>query len=311
MFPTQDDYGYLKAMSVAEDLLEVCVQDINSHYQEVDFTLVLGDISDEGKSWELERAAVILGGLDAPYYPVVGNHDNFQDDNKQAWKDAFGRDSTSYVVTWEGFKFIVIDPTLDPYDPPDHMVRFDEDLREWVRGELEEDPEMPTFLVGHYPLLNRCWTAAFRVFNRVGRTCLSAEDGHFAEDTPSSPRGYPDPEYLNYYRVYPGGRELREVLEDHPNVIASLNGHVHANRAEEYKGITYIDVAATLVGRPCVRYFYVYPDRVEADFEYISDTDLFDHVSGMCPYCLRCTYPNSVCGFIDGRLEDKRFTIHF
>ncbi len=309
MFPPQDDYRYLKAMSVAEDLLEVHVQDINSHSQDVDFTLVLGDISDKGKAWELNRAAAILNELDAPYYPVVGNHDNFQDDNKQAWKDAFGRDSTSYIFIWEGFKFIVIDPTLDPYDPPDHTVRFDEDLRDWVRSELEDDPEMPTFLVGHYPLLNRCWSAEFRVFERVGQTCLAAEDDHITEDPPVSERGYPDPEHLNYYRVYQGGRELREVLEDYGNVIASLNGHVHANRAEEHNGITYIDVAATLVGSPCIRYFYVYSNRVEVDFEYISDGSLLSHVRSLCPNCLRCSYPDRVCGFIGGRLEDRRFTV--
>lgn len=309
--PPTDDYMHLKALSIAGELLATCVEDINNHSPRVDFTLVLGDISDEGKAWELARAAEILGGLEAPYYPVVGNHDNFQDDDKQAWKDAFGYDSTNYCFDYAGFNFIVIDPTLDPFDPPDHMVHFDEALRDYVRSILDRDPLKPTLIINHYPLLNRCWDSSFRVYHEAGDNCLASETRVISEDAGPERRGYPPLVEVPFYRVYEGGAELRSILENHGNVIASINGHVHANRVQSRNGITYIDVGATLVGRPSIRYFYVYDHRIEVDFEYISDDSLLNHVLGMCPRCRRCSHPNQVCRFINGELESRRFNIFF
>ena len=310
-FPPSDDYLHLKALSIAEELLANCVEDINNHTPRVDFTVVLGDISDEGKHWELQRAAEILSNLDAPYYPVVGNHDNFQDDNKGAWKDAFGRDTTNYVFGYGGFNFIVIDPTLDPFDPPERTVRFDEEIRDYVRSILDAEPRTPTFLLNHYPLLNRCWDSSFRVYQEAGLNCLAREEATIAEDAPSDPRGYPPLTGEPYYRVHEGGRELRAILENHGNVVAAINGHVHANRTEILNGITYVDVAATLVGKPSIRYFYVYDHRIDVDFEYISNDTLLAHVQNMCPRCRRCSHPNQVCRFINGDLESRRFTIAY
>jgi predicted phosphodiesterase len=312
MRPGTDHNGYLKARSIARELLMNCVDDINNHSPRVDFTIVLGDISDTGKSWELQKAAEILGGLNSPYYPVVGNHDNFRDDDKAAWKAAFAYDSTHYVFEYLGFKFIVIDPTLNPYDPPDHVVLFDQCTRDWVRSELVKDPREPTFLVNHFNLLNECWDAEFRTCQKVGQNCVATRVRSAAEDQESTLTVHSgDSGAFGYYRVQDGGEELRTTLEGYGRVIACISGHVHANRIDDLNGITYVTIGATLVGRPSVRYFYVYPDRVEIDYEYISDRSLFDHVSSMCPCCLQCSHPNSICSFIDGQLSDRRFTIYF
>jgi calcineurin-like phosphoesterase family protein len=310
-FPPGDDYTHLKALSIAEALLANCVEDINNHYYPVDFTVVLGDISDAGDAWSLQRAASILAELDQPCYPVVGNHDNFQDDDKQAWRDAFGRDSTTYMFRYGGFNFIVIDATLDPFDPPDRMVLFDQALREYVRGILDAEPETPTILFNHYPLLNRCWDSSFRIYQEAGLNCLASNAQSMSEDPAPEPRGYPPLLEEPYYRVYEGGAELRSILEDHGNVVAAVNGHVHANRREILNGMTYVDIGATLVGRPSVRYFYVYDHHIEVDFEYISNDTLSAHVQRMCPRCRQCTHPNQVCRFINGDLDSRRFTIAY
>ena len=310
-FPASDDYLHLKALSIAEAILSNCVSDINSHRPQVDFTIVLGDISDTGDPWELQRAAEILGRLEAPYYPVVGNHDNFQDDNKQAWKDAFGYDSTQYVFSYGGFNFIVIDATLDPFDPPDRMVHFDEGVRAFVRSVLEREPGVPTILFNHYPLLNRCWDAAFRVYQEAGLNCLGARAEAISDDPEPERRGYPPLPGEPYYRAYEGGRELRAILAGCGNVVAAVNGHVHANRRQELDGVTYIDIGATVVGKPSVRYFYVYDHSIDVDFEYISNDTLLSHVERLCPQCRRCTHPNQVCSFINGDLESRRFRIYY
>jgi hypothetical protein len=311
LFPPSDDLVHLKALSIAEALLANCVEDINNHVPRVGFTVVLGDMSDKGGAWELQRAAEILAGLDAPYYPLVGNHDNFQDDNKQAWRDAFGYDSTHYMFRYGGFNFIVIDPTLDPFDPPDRMVCFDEATRDFVRSTLDREPAVPTILFNHYPLINRCWDASFRVYQEAGLNCLGVRPKAVTEDAEPERRGFPPLQDEPYYRVYEGGQELRAILESHGNVVAAMNGHVHANRRQELNGVTYIDIGATLVGKPSVRYFYVYDHWMASDFEYISNDTLLSHVQAMCPRCRVCTHPNQVCSFINGDLDSRRFTIAY
>jgi hypothetical protein len=114
-----------------------------------------------------------------------------------------------------------------------------------------------------------------------------------------------------HYAEYRGMPELRQVLEDAGNVVAVVNGHVHANRVEEHNGIYYVDVGATLVGPPSIRYFYVYPDRIEVTYAYISDQNLLNHVTGLCPGCCCCFNKDQVCAFIDGQESDKRFVIPF
>ncbi len=269
------DYCYLKALRKGREILANYVHDINAHLPRVDFVVHLGDITDGGTETEFGWAGEILGELQCPLYPVVGNHDNAMDDGKQGWKDFAGRDSTRYAFDFLGCHFIVIDCTLDPFVPP--YVECESSLREWVAQDLAANHSKPTFILSHYNMWERYWDARF--------------------DT------------VDHYEEYGGMAELRQVLEEAGNVLAVINGHVHANRVEIHDGIYYIDIGATLVGKPSIRYFYVFPDRVEVSYAYISDRDLFDYVASLCPRCICCFDPDQVCNFIDGRHVDKRFTI--
>jgi predicted phosphodiesterase len=274
---TSDDFRYLKAQSISRELLANFVRDIKHHIPPVDFAVHLGDITETGTAQEFSWASLILDSLTCPLYPVVGNHDNFQGDSKQNWLDFAGLDSTHYSFDYFGINFIVIDCTLPRYIPP--YVHCDALVRARVARELALKPHMPAIILSHYNMWERPWNAEF--------------------DTTES------------YAEYMGVPWLREVLEDAGNVIAVINGHVHANRAEVHNGIHYLDVNATLTGRPSIRYFYVYRDRIEVDYEYISDQSLFNHVQDLCPWCVFCFDPDSVCAFIDGAETDKRFTIYY
>jgi len=271
-----DDYRYLKARSIAADLLANCVKDINAYDPPVDFAVQVGDLTDFGEPGEFDLAKSVLDSLLCPLYPVVGNHDNIQSDNKEAWKAFAGRDSTSYSFDAGGFHFVVIDCTNQPYESG--AVCCDSLLRDWLARDLIVNFEKPTFVFSHYNLWTRPWNAAFGLGRKP-------------------------------YGTYAGTRQLREVMECAGNVIAYVNGHVHANRVEVHNGIYYIDINATLVGRPSLRYFWVYPDRVEVSYEYLSDTRLVDYVSGLCSKCSYCFDPEEVCDYIDGGDHDKTFTI--
>jgi len=274
---TSDDYRYIKAESISRELLANFVRDINSHVPPVDFTVHLGDITEAGTLQEFTWAGIVLDSLDCPLYPVVGNHDNFEGDYKQNFLDFSGLDSTHYCFDYFGINFIVIDCTLPRYLPP--YVHCDYIVRTRTARDLAAKPDMPAIIFSHYNMWERYWNATF--------------------DTTEG------------YAEYLGVPWLREALEDAGNVLAVVNGHVHANRVEVHNDIYYIDVNATLVGRPSIRYFYVYANRIEVDYEYISDETLFNHVKGLCPLCTSCFDRDSVCAFVDGTVEDKRFTIPY
>ena len=271
------DYCYLKASHRSTHLLRAHVEDINNHIPPVDFVLHLGDITEAGRVPEFATAAEILAGLECPLYSVLGNHDNFLNDGKQAWKDFAGMDSTSYSFDYMNAHFVVVDCTMDPFVPP--YVRCGPRLRQWVKSDLAASYPRPSFVICHYNMWERGWNAKF--------------------DTTQS------------YEEYEGMPALREVLERSGNVVAVMNGHVHASRAELHNGIWYIDVGATLVGWPLIRYFYVCPDRVEARFSYLSDGFERWITDRLCRNCVCCFDPKSVCDFIDGEISDRVFTIDF
>jgi predicted phosphodiesterase len=269
------DHKYIKAGDKGPQLLATFVRDINAHSPRVDFVVLLGDVTDKGNGSEFALARKILDSLACPLYPLVGNHDNFESDNKQGWKRFARRDSTNYTFDVNGFHFIAIDCTDNPYTPG--AVGCDSTLRLWVAKDLERNQEKPTFVLSHYNMWERFWNSQF--------------------DT------------TRHYAEYSGIKDLRQVLERAGNVVAVINGHVHANRVEQHNGIYYIDVGATLVGRPSIRYFYVFPDRVEVTYAYVSDVALLDYVVQVGTKCLYCFDSKAVVDYADGKVSDKQFTI--
>jgi len=269
------DHKYIKAGDKGPQLLATFVRDINAHSPHVDFVVLLGDVTDKGSGSEFALARKIVDSLTCPLYPLVGNHDNFESDNKQGWKGFAHRDSTDYTFDVKGFHFIGIDCTDNPYTPG--AVGCDSTLRLWVAKDLERNPEKPTFILSHYNMWERFWNSQF--------------------DT------------TRHYAEYRGMKDLRQVLERAGNVVAVVNGHVHANRVEQHNGIYYIDVGATLVGRPSIRYFYVFPDRVEVTYAYVSDVALLDYVVQVGTGCLYCFNSKAVVDYADGKVSDKQFTI--
>lgn len=270
-----DDRGFIKATSICSEILANYVRDINAYDPPVDFVVHLGDITDYGRPAEFVAAKAILDSLRCPLYAVVGNHDVFRGEGKDDWRVLAGRDSTNYAFDYDGFRFVVIDCTPDSYGS--EPVECGKRVRDWVAGELSTNSAKPAFLLSHYNMWARDWGATF--------------DG------------------TRQYEEYRGMPELRKVLEEAGNVVAVINGHVHANRVEVHDGIYYIDIGATLVGKPSIRYFHVFPDRVQVRCEYISDKELLTWVFRLCTRAR--SYPCSPKSwkFINGGISDREFTM--
>jgi hypothetical protein len=185
-----DDDRYMKAISISRELLSNYVNDINNHEPPVDFVVHLGDATDRGLEGEFESLVGIMNGLGPPLCAVAGNHDNFESDNKERWKQFAGTDTTNYAFDYYGIHFIVIDCTTQPYKKP--LVYCDHNLRAWVREDLAQNRDKPTVILSHYNMWKRDWNAHF--------------------DTTRS------------YAEYRGMKYLRQVLRNAGNVVAVVNG---------------------------------------------------------------------------------------
>ena len=80
-------------------------KDINERVPPVSFAVHLGDITDTGAEAEFDEAGKILEDLKSPLYPVVGNHDNFRSDDKQAWKKLAGKGLDHLRLRLHGVSF--------------------------------------------------------------------------------------------------------------------------------------------------------------------------------------------------------------
>jgi 3',5'-cyclic-AMP phosphodiesterase len=139
----------------------------------VDFSVVVGDVTQNGKVELFERAASVLAGLQAPWAATLGNHDLWD----AMWTDGTGKagadrfrtalgQEPSGVHEAEGVRLIVVDssdPTPSPFPPFDLVGgTFTNDRRETLPGGTFSDEtatwlasigpsDQPTFVFLHHP----------------------------------------------------------------------------------------------------------------------------------------------------------------
>jgi len=159
----------------------------------------------------LEEALVLLSGLDAPLYHVLGNHDMY-DLSKPDVLAAMGLEQGAYSFDRGGYHFAVLDAEFNPDGTPyDHVFMrtkgcIPPEQVAWLAADLAAT-DLPTIVAIHQPL-----------------------DSNFE----SLAGGPPVVNHL----------EVQGVLRDSGVVIAVLQGHDHENRYTEIDGIHYVTFAA-------------------------------------------------------------------
>ncbi len=133
----------------AEEDLRISINDINS-FDDIDFTIISGDITEIGSSKELALAKEILDQLEKPYYIIPGNHDC-------KWSESGG---TDFIKLWgndrfvfEYNKYIFIGLHQGPRMRMADGFWAPEDIR-WLDSVLSSltDPDQPIIFITHYPL---------------------------------------------------------------------------------------------------------------------------------------------------------------
>jgi 3',5'-cyclic-AMP phosphodiesterase len=156
-------------------------------------------------------------GLSLPHRICIGNHDVLgldPVDGKKWAVDSFGLEERYYHFDQAGWRFIVLDSTSP--EGGGYKGRLDEAQKEWLKNTLAStDAATPVIIVSHIPILAAC--AYFDGQNeKTGNWVVPGAWMHL------------------------DARELKDIFLQHPNVRATLSGHIHLVDLVQYCGVTYV-----------------------------------------------------------------------
>lgn len=130
--------------------LREAVQHLNGLQPRPDFTLVTGDLVDEGSPPEYAMLRELLGGLAMPYAVMPGNHDE-RGNLRRAFADHgyLPKDGEFIQYTIEDLPLRII--ALDTLVPGSAGGRLCLARLEWLAARLQEQPQRPTLIALHHP----------------------------------------------------------------------------------------------------------------------------------------------------------------
>ena len=217
----------------------------------MDYAFLAGDMTDGATRDQFEALATACGETDLPVYGCIGNHDAYhassRPDALALCGSLFPGGATDYAVRLGGLRFIVLDGSYWKAADGTFMDRYvrgesrgigtKPEQLDWLRRTLAEDRHTPTIFVWHYPL--------------VARGDISS-------------CGYQLPKCSM-------GANVLAVLDDAPNLIASLCGHTHWNEANQHAGKPYLVNPAIAEWPNAYRAFRVYDDHVEWELRQVGN----------------------------------------
>ena len=175
------------------------VAHLNALSSHPDVVIVTGDLVAEERRGHYEALARVLGGLEAPFYVIPGNHDD-----RVLMREAFGKagyfpTSGEFLhYTVEGFDLRLI--ALDTHDPGKDSGLLCQARLGWLEQRLAEAPNRSTLIAMHHPPFETGITD----FDKIGLT----------------------------------GREaFGEIISQNSQVQAIACGHVHRDIVTSWHGV--------------------------------------------------------------------------
>jgi Icc protein len=163
--------------------------------------LVTGDLTNDGTAEQYAQLAAALSELELPLFVLPGNHDS-----RPALRAAFdvpgeGEQPIQYAVELDGLRVVM----LDTQRPGEAGGELGPERLAWLAGELASRRQTPTLVAMHHPPI----IAGIEAMDAIG---------------------LPDADRAG----------LAAVLEEHPQVIGIVAGHVHRT------------ITGSIAGRPVV-----------------------------------------------------------
>jgi 3',5'-cyclic AMP phosphodiesterase CpdA len=177
--------------------LERAIDHLNALQPQPDAVLITGDLTNDGDAAVWAELMAMLGRLDAPIYPLPGNHDD-----RELMRAAFAH-LDLFPAEGPLCCYVGLGPVrligLDSLIPGDPAGRLGPEQLAWLDARLHEQPEKPTLVALHHPPF---------------RTGIDHMDAMMLED----------------------GAALAAVIGRHPQVERVLCGHVHRSMQCRFAG---------------------------------------------------------------------------
>lgn len=235
--PQPDGLPKPKGYALANEKARWLVEAINREQiaRRPDFVVGVGDMVHGERldrlGPDLSQARTILGPLNCPFHPVVGNHENIQEERSQRhlqpYIDTFGADRVEYAFVRKGVLFVALN------NSGASSPRAAEPRNAWLKQVLAEHASLPKIIFCHIPLVP------------VRDADVLAQSFGFSSD---------------YDR---DGGTLALVEEHAGTVIAVLSGHLHLTGMRMQAGICHFSLSGS-ASYPSdgAAVFEVFPDRV-------------------------------------------------
>jgi len=227
---------------------------------EVNVIFCTGDCVDVGSDVSsLKDFYLITNQLRRPSFIVPGNHDHAQVHSLNEFLQTYyGRyiGKPYWVRTFGNFTIIGLDTGSEGY--------LDVAQLNWLREVLDKYANRTTIILFHHP-----------VFNYPGEYT-----GTYENLNPLMSKFY-----SSWRNNFNSLRQLMELIETHPGVVAVFSGHIHRDAVAIYNGRTwFITTTTACAGRPYYRGFrliYIYANgtvsiKVPKEKDLFSDESAFN-----------------------------------
>ena len=188
-------------------LLQSTVNSLNE-IEDLDFAVVLGDLTKDSEPWNVDRFKEVMDGLRVPYYVVLGNHDiSPVDTDKTNMSPGVTRSNMIWTFQGHGYQGPGTHWSLDPL-PNIHLVGLDssqtgdwagritsEGLR-FLERDLASNPDKLTIVILHHQLAAYCQSSV----------CGENDFDKF---------------------VMQNADEVLDIIKQHPQVALTMSGHRH------------------------------------------------------------------------------------
>jgi len=129
------------------DYLAGAVRQMKSSSPE--FCLHCGDLTEKGEAGNMELVPDVFRSLDAPFYPVIGNHDYVTQSDRTAYEKRFP-ERLNYHFNHGGWQFLGLDTSEG--QKYEKTVVAESTLR-WIDDNLPRlNPRIPTVVFTHFPM---------------------------------------------------------------------------------------------------------------------------------------------------------------
>ena len=208
-------------------LLQSAINEINRE-KNIDFVLVLGDLTKDAEPWNVDRFKEVMDELRMPYYLILGNHDISPIDTSVRKKSpGVTRATMIWTFQGHGYQGPAENWSLDPV-PGVHLVGLDSVMTGDWGGRLSDKA---------IAFLDR------DLYANQGKLTIIMLHHQLQPYTRAAETGEND---FNKFVLYNAG-EVKELLSHYPQVAMTLSGHRHlSTRYKLENSIAYFTCPSTV-----------------------------------------------------------------